>query len=59
MLTDCQGAQPEECPQANVPKNGGLACVTVANRRYCKPLCNYVSKALQQINALKRWTTFQ
>ncbi|XP_076599934.1 uncharacterized protein LOC143328603 isoform X2 [Chaetodon auriga] len=41
QLRECQGAEPEKCPQAEVPDNGGLACVTVANKRYCKPLCNY------------------
>ncbi|KAM6997104.1 uncharacterized protein LKV04_005828 [Tautogolabrus adspersus] len=40
QLTECQGAEPTKCPDAEVPNNGGLACVTVANKRYCKPLCN-------------------
>uniref|UniRef100_A0A8C2Z1Y9 Si:ch1073-126c3.2 n=1 Tax=Cyclopterus lumpus TaxID=8103 RepID=A0A8C2Z1Y9_CYCLU len=38
---DCHGANPKQCPEAEVPDNGGLACVTVANRRYCKPLCEH------------------
>ncbi|KAG7512426.1 hypothetical protein JOB18_029084 [Solea senegalensis] len=33
--------QLKECPEAEVPDNGGLACVTVNNKRYCKPMCNY------------------
>nr|XP_046257580.1 uncharacterized protein si:ch1073-126c3.2 [Scatophagus argus] len=41
QLNDCQGAEPTRCPEAEVPANGGLACVTVSNKRYCKPLCNY------------------
>ncbi|CAG00351.1 unnamed protein product [Tetraodon nigroviridis] len=41
QLKECQGAQPRECPEANVPRNGGLVCVTAASRRYCKPMCNY------------------
>uniref|UniRef100_A0A671X673 Si:ch1073-126c3.2 n=1 Tax=Sparus aurata TaxID=8175 RepID=A0A671X673_SPAAU len=40
QLRECQGAEPEKCPPAEVPDNGGLVCVTVANKRYCKPLCN-------------------
>ncbi|XP_056903012.1 uncharacterized protein si:ch1073-126c3.2 isoform X1 [Takifugu flavidus] len=40
QLKDCQGAQPKECPEPKIPQNGGLVCVTAANRRYCKPLCN-------------------
>ncbi|XP_056291720.1 uncharacterized protein si:ch1073-126c3.2 [Pseudoliparis swirei] len=41
MLRECHGARPEKCPEAEVPLNGGLACVTVADKRYCKPLCNH------------------
>ncbi|XP_047459390.1 uncharacterized protein si:ch1073-126c3.2 [Mugil cephalus] len=41
QLQECQGAEPASCPAAEVPSNGGLACVTVANKRYCKPLCNH------------------
>ncbi|XP_042290252.1 uncharacterized protein si:ch1073-126c3.2 [Thunnus maccoyii] len=41
QLRECQGAEPKKCPEAEVPENGGLACVTVANKRYCKPLCNH------------------
>ncbi|TNN40507.1 Fibroblast growth factor receptor 2 [Liparis tanakae] len=41
MLRECHGAKPKKCPAAEVPPNGGLACVTVANKRYCKPLCNH------------------
>ncbi|XP_034537655.1 uncharacterized protein si:ch1073-126c3.2 isoform X2 [Notolabrus celidotus] len=40
LLKECQGAEPNQCPDAEVPHNGGLVCVTVANKRYCKPLCN-------------------
>ncbi|XP_073337693.1 uncharacterized protein [Pagrus major] len=40
QLRECQDAEPKDCPQAEVPENGGLVCVTVANKRYCKPLCN-------------------
>ncbi|XP_035519788.1 uncharacterized protein si:ch1073-126c3.2 isoform X2 [Morone saxatilis] len=40
QLKECQGAEPKECPEPEVPQNGGLACVTVAKKRYCKPLCN-------------------
>ncbi|XP_053292404.1 uncharacterized protein si:ch1073-126c3.2 [Pleuronectes platessa] len=41
QLKDCQLAEPKECPEAQVPENGGLVCVTVENTRYCKPLCNH------------------
>ncbi|XP_070834448.1 uncharacterized protein [Chaetodon trifascialis] len=41
QLRECRGVEPEKCPQAEVPDNGGLACVTVDNKRYCKPLCNH------------------
>lgn len=42
-FTECQGSEPTQCKEAEVPKNGGLACATVDNKRYCKPMCNYVS----------------
>ncbi|XP_070697696.1 uncharacterized protein [Pempheris klunzingeri] len=41
QLKECHGAEPKQCPEAEVPDNGGLACVTVADKRYCKPLCNH------------------
>ncbi|KAL6102171.1 uncharacterized protein ACO6RY_17271 [Pungitius sinensis] len=41
QLTECRGAESQRCPEAKVPPNGGLACATVANKRYCKPLCNH------------------
>ncbi|TDH01581.1 hypothetical protein EPR50_G00181850 [Perca flavescens] len=41
QLKDCQLAEPKNCTEAKVPENGGLACVTVANKRYCKPMCNH------------------
>uniref|UniRef100_A0A3B4G2H5 Si:ch1073-126c3.2 n=1 Tax=Pundamilia nyererei TaxID=303518 RepID=A0A3B4G2H5_9CICH len=41
QLKECQGSEPTQCKEAEVPKNGGLACATVANKRYCKPMCNY------------------
>ncbi|XP_026211456.1 uncharacterized protein si:ch1073-126c3.2 [Anabas testudineus] len=40
QLKECHGAEPKQCPEAEVPDNGGLVCVTVANKRYCKPMCN-------------------
>ncbi|XP_019715499.1 uncharacterized protein LOC109509968 [Hippocampus comes] len=40
-LRDSQGDQLVKCPQPKVPKNGGLACASVANSRFCKPLCNH------------------
>ncbi|XP_061601514.1 uncharacterized protein si:ch1073-126c3.2 [Cololabis saira] len=40
QLAACQGAEPSQCHEAEVPRNGGLACATVAQKRYCKPLCN-------------------
>ncbi|KAM4591997.1 uncharacterized protein PAE49_020152 [Odontesthes bonariensis] len=40
QLRECQNAEPKQCLEADVPSNGGLACVTVDNKRYCKPLCN-------------------
>uniref|UniRef100_A0A3Q3JDU8 Uncharacterized protein n=1 Tax=Monopterus albus TaxID=43700 RepID=A0A3Q3JDU8_MONAL len=41
QLKECQGAEPKKCPEAEVPDNGGLVCVTVDNKRYCKPMCNH------------------
>ncbi|KAL3971713.1 zona pellucida sperm-binding protein 1 [Sarotherodon galilaeus] len=41
QLKECQGSEPKQCKEAEVPKNGGLACATVFNKRYCKPMCNY------------------
>ncbi|XP_061693802.1 uncharacterized protein si:ch1073-126c3.2 isoform X2 [Syngnathoides biaculeatus] len=41
QLRECQGAEPVDCPEPEVPQNGGLACATVSNVRYCKPLCNH------------------
>ncbi|XP_040034806.2 uncharacterized protein LOC120820750 [Gasterosteus aculeatus] len=41
QLTECRGAESQGCPGAEVPANGGLACATVASKRYCKPLCNH------------------
>ncbi|XP_028279477.1 uncharacterized protein LOC114447427 [Parambassis ranga] len=38
---ECSEPEPRQCPEAEVPDNGGLVCVTVADKRYCKPLCNY------------------
>ncbi|XP_022603906.1 uncharacterized protein LOC111223887 [Seriola dumerili] len=40
QLKGCQSAEPKQCPEAEVPNNGGLACVSVGNNTYCKPLCN-------------------
>uniref|UniRef100_A0A3P8SX01 Si:ch1073-126c3.2 n=1 Tax=Amphiprion percula TaxID=161767 RepID=A0A3P8SX01_AMPPE len=40
QLKECQVVEPIKCQEAEVPSNGGLACVTVGNKRYCKPLCN-------------------
>ncbi|XP_054456437.1 uncharacterized protein si:ch1073-126c3.2 [Anoplopoma fimbria] len=41
QLQECRGAEPNKCPEAKVPHHGGLACVTVAKKRYCKPLCSH------------------
>ncbi|XP_030011307.1 uncharacterized protein LOC115433890 [Sphaeramia orbicularis] len=41
QLDECRGAEPQKCPEPEVPENGGLACATVNDKRYCKPLCNY------------------
>ncbi|XP_061645853.1 uncharacterized protein si:ch1073-126c3.2 isoform X2 [Phyllopteryx taeniolatus] len=41
QLRECQGAEPVKCPEPEVPENGGLVCATVANARYCKPMCNH------------------
>ncbi|XP_072246637.1 uncharacterized protein [Leuresthes tenuis] len=40
QLRGCKDAEPKQCPEPEVPSDGGLACVTVDNKRYCKPLCN-------------------
>ncbi|KAI4792579.1 hypothetical protein KUCAC02_033292 [Chaenocephalus aceratus] len=41
QLKECQGAKPTQCPQAEVPEDGGLLCTTVSKKRYCKPMCNH------------------
>ncbi|XP_034082098.1 uncharacterized protein si:ch1073-126c3.2 [Gymnodraco acuticeps] len=41
QLRECQGAEPTNCTQAEVPEDGGLLCVTVSDKRYCKPMCNH------------------
>ncbi|KAE8281080.1 hypothetical protein D5F01_LYC21663 [Larimichthys crocea] len=41
QLKECQGAEPQNCPEPEVPENGGLACVTADNQRLCKPMCNH------------------
>ncbi|XP_033935192.1 uncharacterized protein [Pseudochaenichthys georgianus] len=41
QLKECQDAKPTQCPQAEVPEDGGLLCTTVSDRRYCKPMCNH------------------
>ncbi|KAJ4948291.1 hypothetical protein JOQ06_019827 [Pogonophryne albipinna] len=41
QLRECQGAEPNKCPQAEVPEDGGLLCTTVSDKRYCKPMCNH------------------
>ncbi|KAF7658013.1 hypothetical protein LDENG_00018970 [Lucifuga dentata] len=41
QLKECQHGEPKNCSAAEVPTNGGLTCVTVNNKRYCKPLCNH------------------
>ncbi|XP_053731177.1 uncharacterized protein si:ch1073-126c3.2 [Synchiropus splendidus] len=40
-LTECEMAQPKNCTALEVPENGGLACVTIAMRRFCRPLCHH------------------
>uniref|UniRef100_A0A4W5LQD4 Si:ch1073-126c3.2 n=1 Tax=Hucho hucho TaxID=62062 RepID=A0A4W5LQD4_9TELE len=36
----CQEFEPKQCPAAVAQSKGGLVCVTVNKRRYCKPRCN-------------------
>ncbi|XP_016371901.1 uncharacterized protein LOC107711424 [Sinocyclocheilus rhinocerous] len=31
---------PANCPAPDVPEDGGLLCVSVKNKAYCKPMCN-------------------
>ncbi|XP_038159069.1 uncharacterized protein si:ch1073-126c3.2 [Cyprinodon tularosa] len=40
QLKECQEAEPKMCQQPEAPSNGGLACVTASNKRYCKPICD-------------------
>ncbi|KAM4607122.1 uncharacterized protein ACJ7VT_015404 [Polymixia lowei] len=40
QLTACQGAEPNKCPDPDVHSNGGMVCVSVGGKRYCKPMCN-------------------
>ncbi|KAJ8017330.1 hypothetical protein DPEC_G00016750 [Dallia pectoralis] len=36
----CQDFKPKLCPAPEPPKDGGILCVSIKNRRYCKPMCN-------------------
>ncbi|XP_064419141.1 uncharacterized protein SI:CH1073-126C3.2 [Latimeria chalumnae] len=36
----CEKFLPVECPIPLAPNNGGLVCVTIDSKRYCKPMCN-------------------
>ncbi|KAJ8417968.1 hypothetical protein AAFF_G00136770 [Aldrovandia affinis] len=36
----CSKFTPKECPAPEIHSNGGLVCVTIADTRYCKPMCN-------------------
>lgn len=40
---ECHIEKPPLCPTPEVPENGGLGCVTVGKRYFCKPMCNHVS----------------
>ncbi|KAM3606701.1 uncharacterized protein V6R79_021643 [Siganus canaliculatus] len=40
QMKACQGAEPKQCPDPEIPRNGGLVCATAAGKRFCKPLCN-------------------
>ncbi|KAK7901410.1 hypothetical protein WMY93_018179 [Mugilogobius chulae] len=40
-LNECDGAEPLNCTAAQAPENGGLLCVSLNHRRFCKPLCNH------------------
>ncbi|XP_014062442.1 uncharacterized protein si:ch1073-126c3.2 [Salmo salar] len=35
-----QEVKPKQCPAAVAQSEGGLVCVTINKRRYCKPMCN-------------------
>ncbi|KAJ8248219.1 hypothetical protein GJAV_G00239700 [Gymnothorax javanicus] len=39
-IAGCQDAHPKQCPAPVVHSKGGLACVTIGDARYCKPMCN-------------------
>ncbi|KAF5890584.1 uncharacterized protein DAT39_019712 [Clarias magur] len=36
----CKDASPKQCPVPEAPSNGGVVCVSVGEKRYCKPMCN-------------------
>ncbi|XP_076829931.1 uncharacterized protein LOC143475934 [Brachyhypopomus gauderio] len=36
----CRGATPVECPSPTLHSKGGLVCVSIEKKRYCKPMCN-------------------
>uniref|UniRef100_A0A3P8WSY1 Si:ch1073-126c3.2 n=1 Tax=Cynoglossus semilaevis TaxID=244447 RepID=A0A3P8WSY1_CYNSE len=38
---ECHIEKPPLCPTPEVPENGGLGCVTVGKRYFCKPMCNH------------------
>lgn len=41
LQNECRDAEPQECPEPEIPANGGLACAKVDGKHYCKPLCNH------------------
>ncbi|XP_020773185.2 uncharacterized protein si:ch1073-126c3.2 isoform X2 [Boleophthalmus pectinirostris] len=41
QLRDCDEVEPQKCPAADAPENGGVLCVALNNRRFCKPMCNH------------------
>lgn len=46
---------PENCPAPAVPENGGLLCLSVKDKIYCKPMCN----AGYDFNFLRRSRLFE
>ncbi|XP_072532820.1 uncharacterized protein [Salminus brasiliensis] len=38
--TACKDMMPGDCPFPVIPSKGGLACVVIEEKIYCKPMCN-------------------
>ncbi|XP_036431018.1 uncharacterized protein si:ch1073-126c3.2 [Colossoma macropomum] len=63
---ECKEVMPADCPFPVIPSKGGLVCVSVETKVYCKPMCNEGqdfsflrrSRVYEECSAAtKKWTT--